>query len=81
MSAVPLTWLPAGKTVRGAVLWQAEGYDLAIADHPARIDIVRLSAMEICTIGARSLAWAKELVALWWGEARLARYRIGEGRV
>lgn len=77
MSGRELRWLPAGKGARGAVLWRAEGYDLAIADHPARIDVIRLSTMEICTMGARSLAWAKELVALWWGEARLARYRIG----
>jgi hypothetical protein len=77
MSVADLRWMPAGKTLRGAVLWRAEGYDLAIADHPSRIDVVRLSTMEICTMGARSLAWAKELVALWWGEAQLARYRIG----
>lgn len=77
MSGVDLRWLPAGKTPRGAVLWRAEGYDVAIADHPARIDIVRLSDLEILWVGARTLAWAKEIVALWWGEARLARYRIG----
>jgi hypothetical protein len=74
---IAIRWLPAGKSGQGAVLWRAEGYDLGISDHPGRIDIVRLSTLELLSIGVRSLAWAKELVSLWWGAETLAWYRLG----
>jgi hypothetical protein len=75
MSGVPIRWLPAGKSGQGAVLWRAEGYDLAISDHPGQIGILRLSSGELITL-ARSVAWAKELVSLWWGPETLAVYRL-----
>ena len=75
MSGVPIRWLPAGKSGQGAVLWRAEGYDLAISDHPAQVGVLRLSSGEMITL-ARSVAWAKELVSLWWGDDVLASYRL-----
>lgn len=78
MSGGALSWVPAGKDQRGAVLLQLAGYDLAIADHPGRWEVSRMSTGEVVATGFRSLAAAKEAMCLWWGVARLDHYRLKE---